>query len=51
MGQTPLFEVLTDTEYVCPPIGPLTMLTMAPIAQPYSQDACGVGRRAFAALG
>jgi hypothetical protein len=23
MGQTPLFEVLTDTEYVCPPIGPL----------------------------
>jgi hypothetical protein len=23
MGQTPLFEVLTDTEYVCPPIKPL----------------------------
>ncbi len=23
MGKTPLFEVLTDTEYVCPPIGPL----------------------------
>jgi hypothetical protein len=23
MGQTPLFKVLTDTEYVCPPIGPL----------------------------
>ncbi len=23
MGQTPLFEVLTDTEYVCPLIGPL----------------------------
>jgi hypothetical protein len=23
MGQTPLFKVLTDTEYVCPPFGPL----------------------------
>ncbi len=23
MGQTPLFEVLTNIEYVCPPIGPL----------------------------
>jgi hypothetical protein len=25
MGKTPLFEVLTDTEYVRPPIGPLTL--------------------------
>ncbi len=23
MGKTPLFEVLTNTEYICPPIGPL----------------------------
>ncbi len=27
------------------------MLTMAPIAQPYSQDACGIGYGAFSALG
>jgi hypothetical protein len=26
------------------------MLTMAPIAQPYSQDACGIGYGAFSAL-
>ncbi len=25
--------------------------TMAPIAQPYSQDACGIGSSAFSALG
>ncbi len=27
------------------------MLTMAPIEQPYSQDACGIGYGAFSALG
>ncbi len=27
------------------------MRTMAPIAQPYSQDACGIGSGAFSALG
>ena len=27
------------------------MLTMAPIVQPYSQDACGIGYGAFSALG
>ena len=27
------------------------MLTVAPIAQPYSQDACGIGYGAFSALG
>jgi hypothetical protein len=27
------------------------MLTMAPIAQPYSQEACGIGYGAFSALG
>ncbi len=27
------------------------MLTMVLIAQPYSQDACGIWRRVFAALG
>ena len=26
------------------------MLTMAPIAQPYSQDACGIAYGAFSAL-
>ncbi len=29
----------------------LNMLTMAPIAQPYSQDTCGIGSHAFATLG
>jgi hypothetical protein len=27
------------------------MLTMVPIVQPYSQDACGIGYGAFSALG
>ena len=27
------------------------MLTIAPIAQPYSQDTCGIGYGAFSALG
>jgi len=27
------------------------LLTMAPIAQPYSQDTCGIGYGAFSALG
>ena len=42
---------ITILNTLCPFQLCYNMLTMTPIAQPYSQDACGIGYGAFSALG
>ncbi len=42
---------ITILNTLCPFQLCYNMLTMTPIAQPYSQDACGIGYGVFSALG
>jgi hypothetical protein len=48
---TPNISNITILDSLCPFQLYYNILTMAPIVQPYSQDACGIGSRAFATLG
>jgi hypothetical protein len=41
MGQTPLFAILTNTENVCPPIGPLNHTYHGANSAALLPDACG----------
>ncbi len=51
MVPTPNISSITILDSLCPFQPYYNMLTMAPIAQPYSQDACGIGYGASSALG
>jgi hypothetical protein len=51
MVPTPQISSITILDSLCPFQLFYNMRTMGPIAQPYSQDACGIGLGAFSALG